>query len=155
VGPLFVLVWIFMLGFLKLNGLFGKLQLNLEEVDLSEVLENILLRTKMKVRNKGISIYLTNENNHPFIYGDGNRLEQIFLNLIENAIRYTEVGSIIITITHADWNVIVSLKDTGIGIPQKDFILISIFLVVAHIAMIFGMVDPSILDNTKEGMNKM
>ena len=47
------------------------------------------------------------------------KLEQIFINLIDNAIKYTEKGEVSITLTQADSKSIIEVKDTGIGIPTS------------------------------------
>jgi len=52
--------------------------------------------------------------------GDKSRLQQLFTNLIDNAIKYTPKGSIQVTLERDNGNVIVKIKDTGIGIPKEE-----------------------------------
>jgi signal transduction histidine kinase len=54
------------------------------------------------------------------IMGDKARLQQLFTNLIDNAIKYTPEGSIRITIEKDEGNAVVQVRDTGIGIPQGE-----------------------------------
>lgn len=54
------------------------------------------------------------------ILSDGMRLEQILTNLIENSIRYTNHGGIVITSRANKDFVIITIKDSGIGIPPND-----------------------------------
>ncbi len=55
------------------------------------------------------------------VRGDKTRLRQLFLNLVENAIKYTPpLGTVTLSMTHADTKAIVQISDTGIGIPRKD-----------------------------------
>jgi len=54
------------------------------------------------------------------ILGDKIRLQQLFTNLIDNAIKYTPKGSIQVTLERDNGNVIVKIKDTGIGIPKEE-----------------------------------
>ena len=52
------------------------------------------------------------------VAGDHFKLEQIFINLIDNAIKYSDQGKVTITTDKDDENVIIKVKDTGIGIPE-------------------------------------
>jgi signal transduction histidine kinase len=101
----------------------GKYALHLEWVDLTEPLESVILKMKVKARDKGLDFY-TDVDNHddlPFVYGDGLRLEQIFFNLIDNAIRYTEKGMITIRMSAGNQdNVVIEIEDTGKGIPEDE-----------------------------------
>lgn len=54
------------------------------------------------------------------VMGDKLRLQQLFTNLIDNAIKYTKKGSIQVTLEESESNVIVKIKDTGIGIPKEE-----------------------------------
>ncbi|MGB2869269.1 MAG: ATP-binding protein, partial [Bacteroidota bacterium] len=55
------------------------------------------------------------------IKGDALRLRQLFLNLVDNAVKYTpDRGSITISLIRQNGNALFTIKDTGIGIPRKD-----------------------------------
>lgn len=54
------------------------------------------------------------------VMGDKLRLQQLFTNLIDNAIKYTEKGSIQVTLEKNESHAIVKIKDTGIGIPKEE-----------------------------------
>lgn len=54
------------------------------------------------------------------VIGDKARLQQLFTNLIDNAIKYTPKGSIRITVEKDEETVLVKIKDTGIGIPEEE-----------------------------------
>ncbi|MGM0878430.1 MAG: ATP-binding protein [Bacillota bacterium] len=98
----------------------GKVVLLFEEVDLVEVVENALLKTKMKAKEKGLQLDFSRLLDIPSVYADGLRMEQIIINLIENAIRYTENGLITINLSSDSNIVMLAVKDTGIGIPEED-----------------------------------
>lgn len=98
----------------------GKLELNYEEVDLIEVVETALLKTRIKAQEKGLYLHFEKDHNLPSIYADGLRMEQIILNLIENAIRYSDKGGIKITLKSGSYKVYLAIEDTGIGIPDED-----------------------------------
>lgn len=54
------------------------------------------------------------------VMGDKIRLQQLFTNLVDNAIKYTPDGSIQVTLERNERDIIVKIKDTGIGIPQEE-----------------------------------
>lgn len=98
----------------------GKVVLLFEEVDIVEVVENALLKTKMKAKEKGLQLEFNKLFDIPSIYADGLRMEQIVINLIENAIRYTEKGLVKVKLSSELDSVILAVEDTGIGIPEED-----------------------------------
>jgi signal transduction histidine kinase len=99
----------------------GKFSFNLEWIDLSEVIEQVTLKTGIKAKEKGLKIAVDLQRDLPMIYADGLRLEQILLNLIENAIRYTEKGTVFVQMKRTDSKeVVITVEDTGIGIPQTE-----------------------------------
>ncbi len=56
------------------------------------------------------------------IYGDANRLEQVLINLLSNAVKYSpQAQKVLLTIVEDKQNVLISVKDFGIGIPKKDW----------------------------------
>lgn len=99
----------------------GKIALVFEEVDLVEVVENALLKTRMKVQAKGLQLEFNPPYDFPSIKADGLRMEQIISNLIENAIQYTtESGFIKVKLSRDSATIRICIEDTGIGIPQED-----------------------------------
>lgn len=99
----------------------GKFALNLEWIDLTEVIENVTLKTGLKSIDKGLQFAVDIQDDLPFVYGDGLRMEQIFLNLIDNAIRYTDHGSISLQLRAInEKEVLVSIEDTGKGIHEEE-----------------------------------
>lgn len=98
----------------------GKVALVFEEVDLVEVVENAMLKTKMKAQEKGLQLNFTQSYDFPSIEADGLRMEQILINIIENAIRYTENGTVKVKLSSDLDTVKVQIEDSGIGIPKED-----------------------------------
>ncbi len=99
----------------------GKISFSLEWIDLSEVIEHVTLKAGLKAKEKGLEIQVDLQRNLPMIYADGLRMEQIFLNLVENAIRYTEKGTVFVQMKRTNSNeILISIEDTGIGIPQNE-----------------------------------
>ncbi|WP_170287661.1 sensor histidine kinase [Aquibacillus halophilus] len=102
----------------------GKIDLQMKAINLTEVLETALLKVSMEVENKELALNKDIEGNIPFIKADSVRLEQIFTNLLGNAVRYTERGSITVRAWSEEKRMWVSIEDTGIGIPKEDLPLI-------------------------------
>lgn len=98
----------------------GKLEFHFENIDLYEVVQSAILKTELKAKEKGIEIFLKSPINPPSVNLDGFRTEQIVINLLENAIRYTEKGSITVGISAMDQKIKISIEDTGLGIPKED-----------------------------------
>jgi len=96
-------------------------ELAVHKLDLKVVLEEVitLLRTKAEAKKIQITFYCKKE--HVFIGGDVNRLKQVFINLIVNAITYTPVeGDVrVILLEHIN-QVRIHVKDTGVGIDSEE-----------------------------------
>ena len=60
------------------------------------------------------------EDELPLIHANRDRMEQVLINLINNAIRFTEKGSITLKISKQDSEIVVSVTDTGIGIAKVN-----------------------------------
>lgn len=99
-------------------------KLTLEDVDLGTALENVLGIFEHKLREKNLDLKRETEPDLPCIKGDTFKLEQMFINLIDNAVKYTEKGSIAISIGHQDNDIIIRVRDTGHGIPRDDLLRI-------------------------------
>lgn len=109
----------------------GKLELINTPFNLKLVVEEIvqLLKYNIKQKNLSISVNYENENGQLFFNGDSNRLRQILMNLINNAVKFTDKGSIEIIInskinSDSTADLAIHVKDTGIGIDEdmKDII---------------------------------
>ncbi|WP_102346171.1 sensor histidine kinase [Bacillus sp. Marseille-P3661] len=107
---------LFELSKMELN----KLDIQVEWIDVIEVMERAIWKTKQKVSEKNLKLKFNFEPNVALLHVDGFRLEQIFINLIENAIRYTNQGQIDINIWQSKKSVKITVQDTGKGIPEKD-----------------------------------
>lgn len=98
----------------------GKVSLSLEWVDLAEVIDNAVQKVNLKARDEGLTLTASLNRSSAWIYGDGLRIEQVIINLLENSVRYTEQGSISITLDQTDRFVYVIVQDTGIGIAEEE-----------------------------------
>lgn len=98
----------------------GKIQFDFEWIDLSEVLDSAIQKMKWKAQKKGLEIQAYIQPDLPFIYCDGHRMAQVFINLMDNAIRYTEQGTISAKMWKENDEVRILIEDTGIGIPKDE-----------------------------------
>ena len=100
----------------------GKQPVIATETDVSEVIKDCIEIVKMDAASKGIHITLSAKNFFPTIHVDSRQLLQIFINLVSNAIKYTETGgSIEISIEHDSLEALaIRIKDNGIGIHPAD-----------------------------------
>lgn len=89
-----------------------------EPVDIPQLLDRVLRIFDNQVREKGFSINTVTGGNLPPVMGDPFKLEQVFINLLDNAIKHTDAGKITIEINAAHGNLIVKVSDTGPGISS-------------------------------------
>lgn len=96
------------------------LQLGKEEVDIVSVLQDAMKLFDRKIKDKGLEIQWEVGNDLPRINAEPFRLEQMFTNIIDNAVKYTDTGSITISVDQLPPNSLkVSIKDTGIGMAAE------------------------------------
>ena len=107
------------LDFSKLKS--DDLELNLKPVDLYTAVD--VVTTLLRPLRKDESIIIKNEvaKDLPLVMADENRLQQILYNIVGNALKFTHEGHIKVYSNIDNDSVSVSIEDTGIGIPEKDF----------------------------------
>ena len=100
----------------------GKLELNLEPVELRSVLISVISVVKPRARDKKIQITTFLPTDLPTLHADPAKLGQILLNLLTNAIKYThETGKVGIEARALPAGIVeIRVTDTGIGISQED-----------------------------------
>ncbi len=91
--------------------------LGMEKVDMGSVISSVVALFEPKARQKGLSI--KTELEPVVISADSFRIEQLLTNLIDNAIKYTEKGEISVGVKTDGGNAVISVTDTGIGIPRE------------------------------------
>ncbi|MDQ2873184.1 MAG: cell wall metabolism sensor histidine kinase WalK, partial [Candidatus Eremiobacteraeota bacterium] len=98
----------------------GAMNLDIAEVDLESVVRPIVGSFEPQAAAKGIALELSAER--PIVIeADSQRLSQVLVNLIDNAMRFTPAGgSVVTTIEVSGGYALISVSDTGIGIPYKD-----------------------------------
>jgi PAS domain S-box-containing protein len=97
----------------------GRIDWTIQKTDPQEILEVALCATASLFDNSQVKLIKKIASNLPLIMVDRDRLIQVFINLISNAIKFTEKGEIICEIKFNTEELIMSVKDTGIGIDPK------------------------------------
>ena len=98
----------------------GKMEWNIENVSMSEIVDRAVAATSSLFYQKNIVLEKNVEEDLPTISGDHDKLIQVIVNLISNAVKFTEQGSITCTVHRENGEIITSVKDTGIGIAKQD-----------------------------------
>ena len=96
----------------------NELIINKKPTDMKQLVEIILELLKPAFKDKYLEIINQIPDNAPLVFGDENRIQQILYNLLGNAIKFTEKGSIIIKSQVRNNMLDISISDTGIGIPS-------------------------------------
>lgn len=103
----------------------GKLEILPVEYDLSSLIHDVMNMIKMRAKDKGLALNLSVDAKLPSrLWGDDVRIRQILGNLMSNAVKYTETGSVTLAVGAAidgDMaNLTFRVEDTGIGIREED-----------------------------------
>ncbi len=98
----------------------GQLRLYQEPLDLAEVLQVVAATGAKMAREKGLAWHAQLPLARPWVRGDRTRLRQVALNLISNAVKFTDRGSIRMELSIASNEVTLSISDTGPGVPLAD-----------------------------------
>lgn len=102
----------------------GMLQLFIQDVDLNQVVQRVMDTVEGLDRSPQIEIRQEIHQTLPTVKGDNRRIRQILLNLMSNAVKFTEKGSIILKAEVSANAVTFSVTDTGAGIPPQDMELV-------------------------------
>ena len=92
----------------------------IELVDVSELQHDLAELFDKQGRETGVALGFSVDSEGRFLYGDRLMLLQMFINLIENAYHFTQAGAITVSATADISHIILSVSDTGQGIPAKD-----------------------------------
>ena len=97
-------------------------QLHVERVpfDLSASVEHVVQAIAPVAEKRGLSLSLDTSPEVGTLVGDKRRVEQVLMNLLSNAVKFTETGGVAVTCTVEAGDVVVSVRDTGIGIDSAD-----------------------------------
>ncbi|WP_029451595.1 sensor histidine kinase [Clostridium algidicarnis] len=112
----------------------SKMKVNLGDVDIEELLKDIILEMSPRAKRNDLEL-IYEIPRLPIIEGDKNRLKQVFINLLDNSMKFIErQGKIHIKAEEKDGFVVIIIKDNGIGIKVED---------LSKVKQKFYKVDPS------------
>lgn len=98
----------------------GKEAVNLESADVGELLDSVSHMAEPLANAKGLQFKLDKRTDGASLVTDPMKLRQVLLNLISNAVKYTERGAITVTTEMSDGTMDFLVRDTGVGISQEN-----------------------------------
>ncbi|MFC2143589.1 sensor histidine kinase [Candidatus Aenigmatarchaeota archaeon] len=98
----------------------GEMKFDMQQIDLLKIIKNIIDDFTLVAREKKIKFKFILPKSLPIVNGDLYRLQQVVSNLVDNALKFTDKGSIIIEAKIKDDYIQISVKDMGVGIRKKD-----------------------------------
>ena len=104
----------------------GKMNLIEREYDSTEMLKSLVKMTRIRSNQKDLTFdYDINEDLPKHMYGDEPKVKQILMNLLTNAVKYTDIGGLTLSVnvqtkTEKEVSLVFTVKDTGIGIKPDD-----------------------------------
>ncbi len=104
----------------------GEIELFVSTYDLSDLLMEVINMMTVRLTESNLSFFVEINNKIPrFLYGDASKLRQVFVNLLNNAVKFTKSGKIVLRVDYRLMNsdsieLITDVEDTGIGIRKED-----------------------------------
>ena len=104
----------------------GKIEIEKISFDLDKVLQRVINIISVKVSEQGIDFEMEKDPDLPvFFFGDPGRIEQILINTINNAVKFTEKGLVLLSVRNVEktenlYTIEFSVKDTGIGMSEEQ-----------------------------------
>ncbi len=97
----------------------GHMELRRETVDMRMMAEDIMATAQSLANEKSLAMYLNMDESVHTIEGDSTRIRQVLWNIMGNAIKFTDKGSVTLKISSKAENLLISVRDTGIGIKEE------------------------------------
>ncbi|MEK6226404.1 MAG: ATP-binding protein [Chloroflexota bacterium] len=97
----------------------GKMELNIEEVNITDVTDEALELVRPHADEKGLQVRSVIPQGLPNVWADRARVRQVLANMLANAVKFTERGVVSVAATAAEGWVTVSVADTGVGISPE------------------------------------
>ncbi|MFZ5810732.1 MAG: PAS domain-containing sensor histidine kinase [Thermodesulfobacteriota bacterium] len=98
----------------------GRMEFSMRVLDPAELISRVMASTSVLVEGRDVRMIRSLDPDLPPVTGDRDRIIQVLVNLISNAAKFTDRGTITCTATSGDGFLRVSIADTGIGIADKD-----------------------------------
>jgi signal transduction histidine kinase len=98
----------------------GKAQLHRGEVDVEALVSECVENVSSLAKTKNLDLAFTVAENVGRVFADGAKLKQVLLNLLGNAIKFTESGNVRVSAERQGADLRIAVRDTGIGVPAED-----------------------------------
>jgi signal transduction histidine kinase len=98
----------------------GRIQFDMQPVDLTKTIAELVTDFQQKAAAKKLTLEFTPEKNVPAASADPQKVKEIISNLLDNAIKYTDKGSINIGLHQESQSIVFTSQDTGLGIEPED-----------------------------------
>jgi len=98
----------------------GRETVHPSDVRLGDIVESVVSIVEPLARQKDLELAFTMPERAPMLYTDGEKVRQILVNLMNNAVKFTDKGGISLTVDRRNGEVRVQVRDTGIGIDDMD-----------------------------------
>ena len=98
----------------------GKVYFNIQQADICELIRDVVSSFELKVSNKGIYLEFDSSYSDIFVDIDKEKMRDVLMNLVDNAIKFTNQGGVKISIDNDPTKTVIAIKDTGSGISQED-----------------------------------
>src|SRR6202011_5582048 len=98
----------------------GQLTLEMTDYSLKDVVEGVLDAVEPLAVEKHITLKGEMSTNLPLARGDARRSAEVLLNLVGNAIKFTDTGEVSVRASKADRSFLIAVRDTGSGISEAD-----------------------------------
>jgi signal transduction histidine kinase len=102
----------------------GAIDLHISEFEIDQLLNDVSVTYSKSAINKNLVLKVINDIGNVSIRTDYEKVKQILNNLVSNAIKFTQKGSILIKVSGNEGNLLISVTDSGIGISEPDKIII-------------------------------
>jgi len=98
----------------------GKIELQLENISIANLIKETIKEIEPEAKEKGLYIVYEEKTKIPYIRIDPDKIKQVLLNILDNAIKYTEKGGINITTQMQNSYVLIKITDTGVGMTREE-----------------------------------
>jgi signal transduction histidine kinase len=102
----------------------GKIELKFETASVEEAIDLVVDELKQQIEKKGLTLKREKQQGLNRILMDKDKIRQVLMNVIDNAIKYTPQGSITIKTRNSGSGVIIQVRDTGLGMEKEELVKI-------------------------------
>lgn len=100
---------------------YDNIQWNMKQISIQKIVSECVYKMNISAKQKNQTLEFNTELIIPEIMGDKDRIEQVIINILSNAIKYTpENGKIEVDLSMEEDNVVIKVADNGLGIPKED-----------------------------------